>query len=307
MKKSYAYIKSKCVKILLSILCLTIITSIIILLILTKLDSKNIVNHRLQWWLNAIEWDDDRMELSGKDTTIAILDTGVDFTHKDLRLCNYSEESIVSISEDDKNHGTAIAGIISAYPNNEKGVLGISPKANLISIDITNQETVDIDNLIKGIKKATERNVDIINISIGVKDGNDELYECIKKAYDNGIIIVASAGNYMKDEILYPAAYDEVIAVGAYDRKGNIISPKGNVENVIYLPGSSVVSCLTNNNYSGVQGTSFSTAIMSGMMAIIKEANSKLSNKELYKKIFEVSMSYENKITLKQILEEIEE
>lgn len=306
MKKSSIGKKVKNIKMLFLILCLIII-SIIIFLSLTKLYSKNIVNHRLQWWLNAIEWDDNRMNLSGKNITIAILDTGVDFAHKDLKLCDYSEENIVPYTEDDKNHGTAIAGIISAYPNNEKGVLGISPKSKLISIDITNGETVDIHNLIKGIKKATERRVDIINISIGVKDGNKELHECIKEAYDNGIVIVASAGNYMKDEILYPAAYDEVIAVGAYDRKGNIVSPKGNVDNVIYLPGSNIVSCLTNNNYSGVQGTSFSTAIMSGMMAIIKEANPKLLNKELYKKIFEVSMSYENKITLKQILEEIKE
>lgn len=270
---------------------------------------KSVVKHRLQWWLTSIEWDEERTKLSGKGITIAVLDTGIDFKHNDLKSCKYEEISVVEqFNENEINHGTAIAGIISAYPHDEKGVLGIAPNSKILSIDVTNSETVDIDNLIKGINIAIDKNVDIINISIGIKEGNDELHACIKEAYDKGIVIVASAGNYMKDEVLYPAVYDEVIAVGACDRKGRIISPKGDSLDVIFMPGDNIVSCISENNYAGVQGTSFSTAIVSGIVAIVKEEYPNIDNKEIYAAIKRsISTHGENRITVNRILDEVKE
>lgn len=263
--------------------------------------------HRLQWWLKAIEWDKNREGLSGKGISIAILDTGVDFSHRDLEECKHKEKTIVDDSYGDKNHGTAIAGIIAAVPKDENGVWGIAPDTEIISYDITNEQTVKIDNLVKGITEAINDDVDIINISIGVKEQSKRLHESIKKAYDKGIVVIASAGNYMEGEILYPALYEEVIAVGAYDKSGKIISPKGNVNNVVFLPGSNVVSCIMNNGYSGTQGTSFSTAIMSGIVAIIKEKDKDITNKELYNKIYQSASLNGNKITVKNIIKTLKE
>ncbi len=292
------------------IICLFIIVMICLMLIFHQQNNiNNVPEHRLQWWLGSIEWDEERTNLSGDGITIAILDTGIDFTHNDLKSCDYEQITVVDDSdENETNHGTAIAGIISGYPHDEKGVLGIAPNSKIISIDVTNTETVDIDYLIKGIKLAINKNVDIINISIGVKEGNDKLYSCIKEAYDKDIIVIASAGNYMNNEILYPAIYDEVIAVGAYNKNGDIISPKGDIKNVIFMPGANISTCISKNNYAGVQGTSFSTAITSGIMSIVKEKYPNADNKKIYTAIDKVILEQnKNKPTVKTILDMIKE
>lgn len=72
--------------------------SIVLLFVLTILICNyhyQNVNHRLQWWLKEIDWDNNRKMLTGKGVKIAILDTGIDFAHKDLKNCNYSEKNIV--------------------------------------------------------------------------------------------------------------------------------------------------------------------------------------------------------------------
>lgn len=275
-------------------------------IVLSSRKSEN-VEHRLQWWLENIGWDEERNQYDGKGVKVAIIDTGVDFSHQDLKKCKHSQRNIVRYSIQNREHGTAIAGIISAYPHNNKGVLGIAPKTELISINVTNGEYVKEENLIKGINTAIEEKVDIINISVGVKEASNELHECIKKAYKNNIIIVASAGNYMKKELLFPAAYSEVLAVGSYDKNGNIMSPKNNIKNVIYLPGKNIVTTISNNKYTGVQGTSFSTAILSGIITLVKEQRPDVENEILYKRIRKLSNIKENKITVTNLLKEMED
>lgn len=312
-KKRFYKIKNKEMQSVMNLLKRKTIRSLIIvfvfllflILIINKYYCQN-VNHRLQWWLSEIEWDENRDNLSGKNVKIAIVDTGVDFTHKDLSRVKHSEINIMKKDKDELDHGTAIAGIIAGYPYGTNGILGIAPDTELLSINITNTEYVEEDNLIKGINLAIEKNVDIINISVGVKENNPELYECIKKAYEKNIIIVASAGNYMTDEILYPAAYDEVLAVGSYDKKNRIISPKNTLSNVIYLPGKNVVTCISEGKYAGVQGTSFSTAILSGIIALVKEDNPNITNEYINKKIKEVSGKQDVKLTVKKLLNVLE-
>lgn len=173
-------------------------------------------------------------------------------------------------------------------------------------MNITNNEYVEEKNLIKGINLAIKNDVDIINISVGIKENSPELYKSIKKAYDSNIVIIASAGNYMKDDVLYPAAYEEVLAVGSYDKKGNVISPKNIMNSVIYLPGKNISTCISNDKYAGVQGTSFSTAILTGIIAIIKENDIKVDNRTLYKSLEEMT-GLKNSVTVKKLLKKMED
>lgn len=128
---------------------------------------------------------------------------------------------------------------------------GIAFSANLISIDVTNQSDgiVDVKDLVKGINVAIKYNVDIINISIGCLVGDNDLEKVIKKALDKNIIIIASAGNYIKNDILYPSKYEGVVAVGSLSKKGKILYPRGETKKkIIYLPGEKNVSAIGNNN-----------------------------------------------------------
>ncbi len=258
-----------------------------ITLAIIQINNKNVkIEHRLQWWLSAINYEYTDIKYAGKNIKIAILDTGVNNSHPDLAHIDIKNMKISSVSseKDDKTHGTAIAGIIAGYPSNPKGVLGIAPEATIISIDITDLEYVEAQNIITGIKMAIEENVDIISISLGLKEDNIELHKIIKKAYEQGITIVSSAGNYMTNDVLYPAKYEEVLCVGSLDKNGKVISPKGNpTKNTIFLPGENIVTTGADDvQYFGANGTSFSTAILAGTIALMKEANPEITNKELH-------------------------
>lgn len=285
----------------LSIVAIIICAIIFSILIFMKQKERNI-EHRLQWWLDDINWDEDRLKYTGQGITIAVLDTGIDSSHPDLSNAKISEIRINSLNDENgnKKHGTAIAGIIAAFPNNDKGVLGIAVNTKIISVDVTNETRVDCENLVKGVEVAIEQGVDIINISIGVKNDSDELHQCIRKAYDLGIVVIAAAGNYMIDEILYPAAYEEVICVGAYDKNHDIISPKGNIsKSTTYLPGDNIVTANSSEEklYVGASGTSFSAAILSGIVSLMleaREADKITKREEVY--------NYFNQILLKETI-----
>jgi len=246
-------------------------------------------DHRLQWWLADINWSENRFPYTGRGVRIAVLDSGIDSAHPDLRGRIESEIRVPGLEEtleetDNRMHGTAVAGIIIAYPNNERGVLGIAPDATIISIVITDDPDgiIEIHNLIDGIYLAIEEEVDIINISAGVREASDDLTEAIQKAYDAGIIIVAAAGNFMDGEILYPARKDIVLAVGARSRRGEIISPR-NYSDVIFLPGENIVTTVLDNGYTGLHGTSIATPILTGTIALILEANRNISSEQIYR------------------------
>lgn len=257
-----------------------ILTLIMLFVFLFTILKDDTPKHRMQWWLSELNWDTHRT-YSGKEIKIAIIDTGIDTTHKDLTNTTIEEFDIATDSAQKKkgslSHGTAVAGIISAYPNNSKGVLGIAPKASIVSIDVTDNENglVDPGILAKAIELSIEKHVDIINISVGTLTGKKELKEAVTHALDKGIIVIASAGNYMKNDVLYPAKYEGVIAVGSKTKLNNIISPSTEVKNksIVYLPGDHIVTTVEGNSYFSAYGTSFSAAIMTGITALILEKN----------------------------------
>ncbi len=265
----------------------SVVTVALIILTITVLsagvgiiNTKHAPEHRLQWWLDSIGISSESLRYTGEGIKIAILDTGVETSHVDLSKTDIECRRVGDVMSvnDDKSHGTAIAGIISAYPSHDKGVLGIVPDATIMSIDITDDEYAEPQNIIDGIKIAIDEQVDIISISLGLVEDSEELHEVIKEAYNLGITIVASAGNYMDGTVLYPAMYDEVICVGARGKDGDIISPINQGEiNVLYAPGENIVTIATGEKeYFGATGTSFSTAIVTGIVAIMKDVNSNM-------------------------------
>lgn len=224
--------------------------------------------------------------VNASDITVAIIDTSIDNTHPDIVGSIIDNKYIVNC--EDSKHGTAVAGIISAYPSNDDGVLGIAPKTKIIAVVVTeDSKSITVENMISGINYAIDQGVDIINISSGFYNYDEKLYETIKKAYDAGIIIVASAGNGSNGSVMYPAKFSEVIAVASYNKNHEKMGLYDS--DVVYLPGDNIVTTFpeidSSDMYSSVSGTSFSTPIMSGIIALLKGTNKEIGNKEVYEYI----------------------
>jgi subtilisin family serine protease len=262
-------------KIVISIIFLVFIALLVMMFSLKSIDKKKHTNeHRRQSWLSSINWDTNRSDYTGKGITVAIIDTGISEDVPEFKDSIKEYKSFTDNKTQDNKHGTAVAGIIAGKPQNEKQILGIAYNTKIISIDVYDdeKETIEVDSLVQGINYAVKKKVDIINISIGCMKSSSQLEKAIKNAISNDILVIASAGNYVEDEILYPAKYEDVISVGSTNKKNEIISPRGNLEKkVLYFPGESIVTCIGKQEYAGCEGTSFSTAICTGLASLLLE------------------------------------
>lgn len=243
--------------------------------------------HRLQWWLPAINWDVESRTngLTGKGILIAVIDTAIDQSHPDLENKIIEQHIVEGVSEEELSleHGTAVAGIICASPKNADGVLGIATEAKILSIVISSGTEAKVESLIEGIKYAIEKKVDIINISAGIMKDDPRLQEAIDDADRAGIVMVAASGNDLYGRTRYPAHYDNVISVDSFDSNGKIMYNQ-NSESV-YLPGGNIVttysSACEGKKYVSYSGTSMSAPMLTGVIALILEQNSNLSNRDI--------------------------
>ena len=146
-------------------------------------NNNNSSEHRLQWWLSAINWESDKRIYSGQNIKIAIIDSKIDASHSDLGT-NITTIPILSEDKHSNNyHGTGIAGIICGFPSNENGVLGIAPDVEIVSFPVVDENgEIDIDDIVLAIKKSIDMDVDIINISCGLSQSNKNLEKIIGKA-----------------------------------------------------------------------------------------------------------------------------
>ncbi len=245
---------------------------------------------------------------SGRDVKIAIIDDGLDMYHEDLNnsvLYTYNIEtnnSNVSHINSNNHHGTAVTGIIASRKNNI-GILGIAYNSKIIFLkdndDISDSQIIELFN------KAEELGADIINCSWGTYDVSDIIKDKIINLSNNGrdgkgIIFVFASGNddrYMGND---ESAIPEVISVGATD-KDNLRTYYSNYgENLdLVAPGGYYVGITTldpmnengvstiDNNYllandpNGFIGTSASTPIVTGIIALILEKNHNLTRIEI--------------------------
>lgn len=162
--------KMKLSRLKIVLICILVGIAVIFLSNVFFKSSYIVPEHRRESWLKDINWNENRIDYSGKGITIAVIDTGIDNTVDEYKN-NIVEELSVVNNKDKGNteHGTAVTSIIVGYPKSPKGVLGVATGSSIISIDVTNDENgiVEVDNMIAGIEKAIERNVDIINLSVG--------------------------------------------------------------------------------------------------------------------------------------------
>ncbi|MEH7418858.1 S8 family peptidase [Neobacillus drentensis] len=230
----------------------------------------------------------------GEGMTIAILDTGCDLSHPDLkerviggRNFTKDDQGNQEVYRDYNGHGTHVAGTMAAMQN-QQGVVGVAPKANLLIIKVLDKNgSGQYEWIINGINYAIEQKVDIISMSLGGPEDVPELHKAIQKAVEQNILVVCAAGNEgdgrdTTNEFDYPGSYNEVISVGAIGLDRNISDfTNSNNEVDLVAPGEAILSTYLNGKYATLSGTSMATPHVSGALALIKVLANQSFEREL--------------------------
>lgn len=244
--------------------------------------------------------------IKGDGVVTAILDTGCDLKHDDLkdRIIggkNFTTDYHGNANNfsDNYGHGTHVAGIIAAA-NNNSGIVGMAPNSKLLILKVLCENGIGnqdwITNAINYCINWTGPNkekVRIISMSLSGPKYTVSMHNAIKNAIKNNILIICSAGNngdgnLNTEELEYPGAFPEVIEVGAIDENKKL-SHFSNTNNAIDIvaPGVNILSTFLNNQYIHFSGTSMAAPHVAGGAALIinkyqKEYNKYLNEQELY-------------------------
>nr|WP_206323335.1 type VII secretion-associated serine protease mycosin [Streptomyces sp. HNM0574] len=254
-----------------------------------------------QWGLKEIHAPDAWKTTKGKGITVAVLDTGVDTEHPDLKDNTLPDKDFVRMGAEKGDrpwarHGTSMAGIIAGHGHGKGGrlgVLGVAPEAKILPVRVLLEDT-DPERrtarhqrsgaLAEGIRYAADQGADVINMSLGddSRSAHPDPREdaAVRYALRKGAVVVASAGNGGEkgDHVSYPAAYPGVIAVAAVDRNGSR-APFSTRRwyATVAAPGKDVLIADPDRTYYEGWGTSAASAFVSGSVALVRAAHPDLS------------------------------
>jgi len=250
---------------------------------------------------------------TGNDVVVAVLDTGVDYSHVDLRnniWVNTGEIAGNGIDDDgngfvddvrgwdfvsddntpldEDSHGTHVAGTIAAT-NNNTGVTGIAYDAQIMPVQVLGADGDGSDaGVAAGIRYAADNGADIINLSLGGNSPSASIRSAIEYATRRGSFTVMASGNDGRNRPDYPARYaiDYGVAVGAANSNGqfaNFSNSAGNDSDLQYVvaPGVSILSTTPGNNYRRFSGTSMATPHVAGVVALMLSANAELTHAQI--------------------------
>jgi major intracellular serine protease len=225
------------------------------------------------WQIVKFNIDSNWIQYTGKNIKVAIIDTGCDLNHEDIKnnlIEGYNFIDNSNYPEDDNGHGTHVAGIVAAS-NNKKGIVGVAPDTKILPIKVLDSEGNGDNELVaKSIVWAVDRSSDIITMSLGSIENSKDVYSAIKYAIKNNVLVFCAAGNMGLDHpVLYPAKYDETIAIGSINEDLKISEFTCFGEELDFLsPGENILSCVPKNNYSIMSGTSMSNPFAVGCASL---------------------------------------
>jgi len=252
---------------------------------------------------------------------VAVLDTGVDYTHNDLvsnmwfrpdNIPQYTDDELGTFNDqrgfnavdnisdpmDDNGHGTHCAGIIGAEGNNDEGIAGINWNVQIMPLKFLGKGGFgSTKDAIEAINYAIDRkqkgvNVRVISASWGSTQYSKALEDAIRAAGEAGILFIAAAGNDGSSNDRrphYPSNYDlpNVISVAAMDRSDQLASFSNYGVKTVHIaaPGKDILSTWLNNQYREASGTSMATPYVSGAAALVLAAEPNLTVDKLRERL----------------------
>lgn len=248
-------------------------------------DARRTVNDRYQGnqtYLRQIRADQAWDLVTGNTgITIAVLDSGVDSDHPDLKENLLPGINLVTPgrpAEDDNGHGTSVTGILAARGNNGIGVSGVLWNARVLPIKVLDRSGyTDLDLLVEGIETAINRRAKVILMSVSSTATSRELEAVVRRAEAQGIVIVAATGNE-GGRVSYPAAYPTVIAVGATGANNQpLYNSNFGPELNLMAPGRNIYTTKMGGRYGAISGTSAAAPQVAAAAAMILARHPQLS------------------------------
>lgn len=245
-----------------------------------------------QWALEAIGAHEAHRFLKNvkpvRKAVVAIIDTGVDGSHEDIRSAFVSSPG----SEDRHGHGSHCAGLAGAVTNNELGIASLNWEGKFIEVTgykaLNDLGSGTIESIAQAVLDATRDGADVISMSLGGKspEAPKTIADAIRFALKNNAIVVVSAGNSNEDARYHmPSNVDGVIVVSAVDeslRKASFSNTNTSLARPIAAPGVNILSLKPDGQYVEMSGTSMSTPIVSGLIGIMRSLNPELKADQIY-------------------------
>lgn len=235
------------------------------------------IPHGVQMLGAPLEWPETR----GAGIKVAVLDTGRP-EHPDIKVADSfaSKNLRNSTSDVDRNgHSTHVCGTICA----DGKIMGVAPDVELYTAKVLDDTGGGDDiTITEGIYWAIQKDVDVINLSLGGKQPQTKVHNAIKFAVDNGIIVVCAAGNSGEAWMAYPAKFPETIAVVAIDKDKQWpdFSSVGEEVELAAL-GVDVLSTYLNGQYAILRGTSMAAPHITGAIALMQAKAKKRFGRKL--------------------------
>src|SRR5690606_3654413 len=210
----------------------------------------------------------------GAGVTVAVVDSGVDYRHPQLRVSKVIDETHTG-HHDCVGHGTAVTGIIGARYVSGVPFHGVAPDARLVVVKQSNKKEGDIAKLVDSINDAIDAKADVINVSVRASD-HPALKAAVERALANDIVVVAAAGNVTgpddEDVPAYPASYEGVLSVGGAAPDGRRVDSSNAATPVeVIAPGIDLTAPWPGLSYRrGLEGTSYAAPYVAGTAALVR-------------------------------------
>jgi len=214
--------------------------------------------------------------VKGKGVMVAIIDTGVDTQHRDLKDRVVSSENLLKGPYAAEVHGTAVAGVIGASMNGF-GIEGVAPEAEILALRACRQVSEQYleaechtSSVAKAIDMAIEKKAKVVNMSFGSIASDKLILKLIEEGVRRGMIFVAPVGNMPhQKELAFPASHPLVIAVAGIDEKGNPYpNPEIASKALVCAPATNILTTVPGDKHNFLSGTSLSSATITGVLTL---------------------------------------